>query len=253
MGLSAEAVEKIKEMIVSGRLNPGDRLPREQDLAAELGMSKNMLREAVTALSLINVLDVRRGDGTYVTDLSPQLLLDALTFVADFKRDDAVLDFIQVRGMLEPQATAIAARQIDDAEIDSLYEHLETMREDIDVHEFVLKDAEFHRRIIDAAGNPILTTVLDTLTRPLHRARVSRDVLERNVFDITRQQHLAILDALRRRDAEDARSWTQIHISGTEQWLRRHASASADTTGSDRQQRTVRTVISGTADAAAVQ
>src|ERR1700761_5609076 len=104
-------------MIVSGRLGPGDRLPREQDLAAELGMSRNMLREAVTALSLINVLDVRRGDGTYVTTLSPELLLDALTFVADFQRDDTVLNFIEVRQMLEPQATALAADQIDANEI----------------------------------------------------------------------------------------------------------------------------------------
>ena len=175
MGLPAEAIEKIKEMIISGRLSPGDRLPREQDLAAELGMSKNMLREAVTALSLINVLDVRRGDGTYVTDLSPQLLLDALTFVADFQRDDTVLNFIEVREMLEPTATAIAARKIDTVEIDSLYKHLETMREDIDVDELVTKDAEFHRRIITAAGNPILTSVLETLSRPLHRARVWRD------------------------------------------------------------------------------
>lgn len=228
MGLPAEAIEKIKEMIISGRLSPGDRLPREQDLAAELGMSKNMLREAVTALSLINVLDVRRGDGTYVTDLSPQLLLDALTFVADFQRDDTVLNFIEVREMLEPTATAIAARKIDTVEIDSLYKHLETMREDIDVDELVTKDAEFHRRIITAAGNPILTSVLETLSRPLHRARVWRDILERDAFDITRKQHLAILDALRRRDAEDARAWTQIHISGTEQWLRLHVAADAD-------------------------
>jgi DNA-binding FadR family transcriptional regulator len=232
VGLPAEAIDKIKEMIVSGRLGPGDRLPREQDLAAELGMSRNMLREAVTALSLINVLDVRRGDGTYVTTLSPQLLLDALTFVADFQRDDTVLNFIEVRQMLEPQAIALAAGQIDADEIESLREHLDTMSADIDVDELVMKDAEFHRRIIAAAGNPILSSVLETVSRPLHRARVWRDILERDAFEITRREHLAILDALRRRDAEDARAWVQIHISGTEQWLRRRVAANADVYGS---------------------
>lgn len=228
MGLPGEAIEKIKDMIVSGRLRPGDRLPREQDLAAELGMSRNMLREAVTALSLINVLDVRRGDGTYVTTLSPQLLLDALTFVADFQRDDTTLNFIEVRKMLEPAATALAAATIAAEEVASLSELLETMREDIAVDELVMKDAEFHRRIVEAAANPILSSVLETISRPLHRARVWREILEQDAFERTRREHLAILGALERRDAEDARAWTQVHISATEQWLRIRVAANPD-------------------------
>jgi GntR family transcriptional repressor for pyruvate dehydrogenase complex len=220
LALAGEAIEKIKDMIVSGRLQPGDRLPREQDLAAELGMSRNMMREAVTALSLINVLEVRRGDGTFVTALSPSHLLDALTFIADFQRDDTVLNFIEVRKLLEPAATARAAALIVDEELAGLAELLDTMREDIPVDDLVLKDADFHRRIIAAAGNPVLGSVLETMSRPLHRARVWREVLEHGAFERTRMEHLAILDALRRRDAEDARAWSQVHISATEQWLR---------------------------------
>ena len=64
MALTDEAIERIKEMIVSGELRPGDRLPKEADLAERLGLSRNSLREAVKALSLIRVLDVRQGDGT---------------------------------------------------------------------------------------------------------------------------------------------------------------------------------------------
>lgn len=67
MAVTDEAIGKIKEMIVSGALRPGDRLPKEADLAAELGLSRNSLREAVKALSLLNILDVRQGDGTYVS------------------------------------------------------------------------------------------------------------------------------------------------------------------------------------------
>jgi GntR family transcriptional regulator, transcriptional repressor for pyruvate dehydrogenase complex len=188
VGLPAEAIDKIKEMIVTGRLAPGDRLPREQDLAAELGMSRNMLREAVTALSVINVLDVRRGDGTYVTTLSPKLLLDALTFIADFQRDDTVLNFIAVRKMLEPPATALAATRIEPEALAKLADHLETLREDMPVDDMVITDAEFHRRIIDAAGNPILSSVLETVSRPLHRARVWRKVLEEDAFGRTKTE-----------------------------------------------------------------
>lgn len=120
MAVTDEAIEKIKEMIVSGALRPGDRLPKESELAAELGLSRNSLREAVRALSLIRILDVRQGDGTYVTSLDPQLLLEAMSFVVDFHRDDTVLEFLAVRRILEPAATAMAALRIPGPELDVL-------------------------------------------------------------------------------------------------------------------------------------
>jgi GntR family transcriptional regulator, transcriptional repressor for pyruvate dehydrogenase complex len=109
MALTDEAIGKIKEMIISGRVRPGEKLPREADLAAELGLSRNSLREAVKALTLVNVLDVRQGDGTYATSLAPSLLLEALSFIVDFHRDDTVLEFFEVRRILEPAATGAAA------------------------------------------------------------------------------------------------------------------------------------------------
>src|SRR5213596_864126 len=120
MGLTDSAIEHIKGMIVSGELRPGDRLPREADLADRLGLSRNSLREAVKALSLIHVLDVRQGDGTYVTSLEPRLLLDAMTFVVEFHRDDTVLEFLEVRRILEPAATAMAALNMTDQQIADL-------------------------------------------------------------------------------------------------------------------------------------
>ena len=73
MALTDEAIDKIKGMITSGELGPGDRLPKEADLAERLGLSRNSLREAVKALSMIRVLDVRQGDGTYVTSLAQRV------------------------------------------------------------------------------------------------------------------------------------------------------------------------------------
>ena len=70
MAVTDEAIGRIKEMIVSGVLRPGDRLPKEADLATQLGLSRNSLREAVRALSLLNILHVRQGDGTYVSSLN---------------------------------------------------------------------------------------------------------------------------------------------------------------------------------------
>ena len=101
MSVTQRAIDEIKAMIIRGELAAGERLPKEADLAARLGISRNSLREAVRALSLIHVLDVRQGDGTYVTTLQPSLLLDAMAFVVDFHRDDTVLQFFEVRRILD--------------------------------------------------------------------------------------------------------------------------------------------------------
>src|SRR5580704_5393896 len=106
MAVSEEAIERIKGMIMSGELQPGDRLPKEDELAGSLGISRSSLREAVRALTLARILDVRQGDGTYVTSLRPELLLEAVSFITDFHRDDSVLHFLAVRRLLEPIATA---------------------------------------------------------------------------------------------------------------------------------------------------
>src|SRR3954468_13891074 len=107
-------------MIVSGELRPGDRLPKEADLAERLGLSRNSLREAVRALSLIRILDVRQGDGTYVTSLQPEVLLDTVGFILAFLREDSVLHMFEVRRILEPAATAIAASRMTDAQLAEL-------------------------------------------------------------------------------------------------------------------------------------
>ncbi|MFI0941965.1 FadR/GntR family transcriptional regulator [Streptomyces sp. NPDC021020] len=220
MAVTDEAIEKIKEMIVSGALRPGDRLPKESELAAELGLSRNSLREAVRALSLIRILDVRQGDGTYVTSLDPQLLLEALSFVVDFHRDDTVLEFLAVRRILEPAATAMAAISIPEDELDALQGKLDALGAQPSVEELVASDLEFHRGIVAASGNSVLCSLLDGLSGPTTRARVWRGLTQEDAVSRTLLEHQAILGALRDRDAEAARSWATVHIASVEQWLR---------------------------------
>ena len=116
MAVTDEAIEKIKGMIVSGALRPGDRLPKESELAAELGLSRNSLREAVRALSLIRILDVRQGDGTYVTSLDPQLLLEALSFVVALEVDDEAHRLQQELRIQAGHIRAVALPYVQDAD-----------------------------------------------------------------------------------------------------------------------------------------
>ncbi|MGW7664025.1 FadR/GntR family transcriptional regulator [Streptomyces sp. NPDC054756] len=220
MTVTDEAIEKIKGMIVSGALRPGDRLPKESELAAALGLSRNSLREAVRALSLIRVLDVRQGDGTYVTGLDAQSLLEALSFVVDFHRDDTVLEFLAVRRILEPAATAMAAARIDEGRLDALAEGLDRLGDDPSVEELVASDLEFHRAVVACAGNSVLCSLLDGLSGPTARARIWRGLTQEGAVRRTLYEHRAILAALRDRDAEAARSWATVHIASLEQWLR---------------------------------
>ncbi|MFF5536025.1 FadR/GntR family transcriptional regulator [Streptomyces cinerochromogenes] len=220
MAVTDEAIEKIKGMIVSGALRPGDRLPKESELAAELGLSRNSLREAVRALSLIRILDVRQGDGTYVTSLDPQLLLEAMSFVVDFHRDDTVLEFLAVRRILEPAATALAASRIGEDRLDALAAQLDALGAQPSVEQLVAADLEFHRSIVRSAGNSVLCSLLDGLSGPTTRARIWRGLTQEDAVGRTLREHRAILGALRDRDAEAARSWATVHIASVEQWLR---------------------------------
>lgn len=221
MGLTDSAIEHIKGMIVSGELRPGDRLPREADLADRLGLSRNSLREAVRALSLIRVLDVRHGDGTYVTSLQPEILLDTLGFIIDFHRDDSVLHLLEVRRILEPAATAMAAQKMTDDQLATLGTLAESCTRATDVNQLVATDLEFHQHIALGAGNPVLASLIDSLSAPTLRARVWRGLTEEGAVARTHEQHRAILQALVAREPESARAWATVHIAGVEDWLRR--------------------------------
>jgi DNA-binding FadR family transcriptional regulator len=220
MALTDEAILRIKEMILSGQLKPGDRLPSEATLADELGLSRNSLREAVRALSLMNVLDVRQGDGTYVTSLDPDLLLDALTFVVDFHRDDSILEFLRVRRILEPAAASMAALRMEEADIEVLGKIVSSSFPDSPPEELLARDIEFHRHIGLGSGNSVLASLLEGLSAPTNRARMWRARTQTGAQERTVSEHRAIYDAIAAHEPDLAHSAMVVHVAGVENWLR---------------------------------
>ena len=162
--LTEAAIAKIREMIASGELAPGARLLPEADLAALLGASRNTVREAVRALVTAHVLDVRRGDGTYVTSLRPELLLEGIGAAVELMQEGFSLELIGVRRILEPAATAMAAERIDDATLVVLDEALQRMRESASEGERIEHDARFHRVVAAASGNETLASMLGAVS-----------------------------------------------------------------------------------------
>ncbi|HLI60753.1 MAG TPA: FadR/GntR family transcriptional regulator [Solirubrobacteraceae bacterium] len=220
MSVTDDAIDRLKAMIRSGEVAPGDRLPPEGALATSLGVSRSSLREAVRALSLLRILDVRQGDGTYVTALAADTLSAALGVVVDFHGDATMLEVIEVRRILEPAASALAATRITEPVLEELERLLAATSASPTVEELVARDVEFHRLIAATAGNAALAAMLDSISGPTLRMRVWRGLVVEGVVERTLDEHRAILDALHRRDPELARSWATVHVSGVEEWVR---------------------------------
>lgn len=219
MSVTDDAMRKIRDLITSGRLNPGDRLPPEQELAALLGISRSSLRETVKALSQANVLYVRRGDGTYVSSLEPKLLLSGMSFAVELMEDHSLAEIFEVRRLLEPAATALAAQRICDAQVAALHDSLSDMKKAQDAEELVMRDIDFHSHIAAAVGNASLCSILDAISTRSARARIWRASTV-GLKSMTLSQHGTILDALAERDASLARAAAVIHVSQSERWLR---------------------------------
>ncbi|MBO1741850.1 FadR/GntR family transcriptional regulator [Leifsonia sp. TF02-11] len=221
MAVTDEAIRRIKDMIVSRELLPGSRLPPEKELAERLGLSRSSMREAVKALEVIRVLDVRRGDGTYVSSLEPRLLLEAISFVVDLHDDSSLLELFSVRRVLESHATGLAAQRASDDDIARLTAEIDAVLPDAEIEALVAHDSRFHTAIAELAGNGYLASLLESLTSQTTRARVWRGLTQEDAVQRTLDEHRAILGAIADHDVELAISATQVHISGIERWLRR--------------------------------
>jgi GntR family transcriptional repressor for pyruvate dehydrogenase complex len=215
-----EAISKIREMIVSGLWRPGDRLPREADLALQLGLSRNSLREAVRALSLVRVLEVRQGNGTYVSSLEPDLLLETTSFVTHLLQEHTVLELFEVRRLLEPAAAALAAVRMDDEGRRMLRVELDRMLAAGGVEELIDADMAFHSLIAGAAGNTVLSSLLDGLSARTMRVRVWRGRADEQALAVTMSEHVRIYEAIMSRDPELTRALAAAHIATGELWLR---------------------------------
>jgi GntR family transcriptional repressor for pyruvate dehydrogenase complex len=218
--LTDAAIEDIRGLIASGALRPGQRLPAEAELSAQLGISRSSAREAVRALVSARVLDVRRGDGTYVTSLSPELLLEGVGVAVSLMQEDAVLQLLEARRVIEPQVTALAAGRATPEELEEVSGHLERMRLAQDLPELVLHDDAFHACVARASGNATLATILVGISSPTLRARAWRGIIDADAARRTVAEHESILVALRAGDADLARAAALLHVSTTEAWVR---------------------------------
>ncbi len=226
--LTEAAIEKVRRLIVDGGLRPGDRLPAEQELGVQLGLSRTSAREAVRALVNARVLDVRRGDGTYVTSLAPGLLLEGIGLAVELMQEDAIMELVEVRLVIEPPVTALAALRADESQRADMHRHLQLMRESTDPAELVRHDTDFHASVAHSAGNRALAALLIGISGGTVRARVWRGLVDSAADRKTVEEHERILAAINDREPKMAEAAATVHVATTLNWLRANLPKSTD-------------------------
>jgi GntR family transcriptional repressor for pyruvate dehydrogenase complex len=221
VSVTSKAIDSIRAMIRSGELAPGERLPPEQELADRLGVSRGSLREAVRALSQINVLDVRRGDGTYVTSLAPSELLSGLVFALELIQTKDLDEVVEVRQLLQPPAAALAAQRVTDEQLAQMHEVFDQLAASTDPDEIARLHDRFGSLVYAASGNETLSSILRVLQlrgENVRRAWLSADPGRRDIA-LTHQRML--LEALERGDSDTAKSISVVQIERRRRWIER--------------------------------
>jgi GntR family transcriptional repressor for pyruvate dehydrogenase complex len=221
---TADVVDAIKGMILAGDLQANDRLPTETDLAAALGVSRGPLREGVSALTAMGLLETRQGDGTYVTSLEPTLLMAPLAFIVDLHSRDGARQVLAVRRVLECEAAGLAALHIDAATIAKGQAALADAERALaeaptDYERLFAADREFHAVIAAASENPVLAALIESISGRTARARLLRGATEEGAQQRTIDEHRAVLAAIIAHDAERARLRMAVHLVGVEDFL----------------------------------
>jgi GntR family transcriptional repressor for pyruvate dehydrogenase complex len=158
-----QIVSRLLDLIQQRHLGPGDRLPAERDLAASMGVSRSSLREALRALTVLGVTEMRHGTGTYVSSLEPELLVRHVSFVLSLS-DQGSDQLFEARRVVEPAIAALAAARVDDTALARLDDCLARAEETIpDADAFLVADVELHDAIRAAAGNAILGRFMESI------------------------------------------------------------------------------------------
>jgi GntR family transcriptional repressor for pyruvate dehydrogenase complex len=211
----AEVAKQIERLILK-RLEPGDKLPSQGELAEMLQVSRGSIRDAIRDLELMGLIERRQGAGTFIREISAESLVNPSANALKHQRK-LVSELLDFRKMLEPPLAERAATHASPDEISEMEENLQRQEGKLSHGEAAIaEDAEFHYSIALASGNSIVLKVLDILMDLL------RDTRERSLQVRGRPQkslagHRRILAAIKRQDAEAAKDAMRRHIEEVEE------------------------------------
>ncbi|MBT2372118.1 FadR/GntR family transcriptional regulator [Pseudomonas fluorescens] len=203
-----QALEQLRHRITEGKWAIGERLPTEPELSAELGISRNTVREAMRVLAFSGLIEIRQGDGSYLRSMTDPLgAMRALSHCT-------LAQAQETRQILETEAIGLAALRRTDEDLQALREALKTSGEHYhgDLEHYISCDLMFHKRLVDAAHNPALSELyqyFSSIVGAQLRQTLNIKPRRQAVFDL----HAELLDAVEQQDPERAKSLSRQLIN----------------------------------------
>jgi GntR family transcriptional repressor for pyruvate dehydrogenase complex len=210
--LYEQIVQQIEASILKGTLKPGDQLPAERELAQQFGVSRTAIREAVKALREKGLVEAYSGRGTFITNGTSQAIRQSLDLLVKIGQPEGSAHLVEVREILEPEIAALAAGRADDQDRDALREAVAVMdraRQDSDA--FIEADLDFHLSLAEAAANPIILSLIDSIVGLLREQRM-RTFYVQGGPERGQYHHNRILEAIEQRDPDKAREYMRAHL-----------------------------------------
>lgn len=212
--LYEQIVKQVEDSILQGRLKPGDQLPAERDLAQRFGVSRTAVREAMKTLCEKGLVEAQSGRGTFVTRPSSQAIWQPLNLMIRINQQEGAAHLADLRQMLEPEIAALAAPRIEEQLLATMRETVAVMDRSLHDHDpdaYIEADLDFHLALAEAAGNPLILSLLDSIVGLLRQQRSSIFKVdggpERGQF-----HHKRILVAIEAHDPDGARNAMRAHL-----------------------------------------
>ena len=211
--LYEQIVQQIEESILKGELGEGSQLPAERDLAKQFGVSRTAVREAIKALQEKGLVDAFPGRGTFVTNGNSNSMRRSLDRIIKSGEPDGWAYLVEVREILEPEIAAMAAMRAGSQDLATMREAVDVMDKSAqDSDAFIEADLDFHLALAEAAANPIVLSLIDSIVGLLREQRLRTYRVEGGP-ERGQQHHKRILEAIKRHDPQGARAAMQAHLS----------------------------------------
>ena len=222
--LYEQIVQQIEESILKGSLKAGDQLPAERELAIRFGVSRTAVREAVKALREKGLVEAYSGRGTFITDGTSQAVRQSFDLMVKIGQPEGSTDLAEVRSILEPEIAALAAERAEESDRATLREAVAVMDRSLkDADAYIEADLDFHLALAEAAANPLILSLIDSIVGLLREQRL-------RIFQVEggpqrgQIHHKRILEGMEKRDAKMARDAMKAHLEQVREDS--HASAS---------------------------
>ncbi|MEU6678844.1 FadR/GntR family transcriptional regulator [Streptomyces sp. NPDC046853] len=215
--LAAEVSRRLIDYLMSGEVQPGDRIPSERRLTEMLGVNRPTVREAIKSLGFLGLLEIRQSSGTYFRGADSDVLyrLFELGLVLG---ERGAKDMLQARAELEVVVAGLAAAARSESDVSLLRSRLTVMRECPDA-EFPEADTAFHAALAEISGNTVLRDMLKGMRAMIQRGWVERTG-EVRPREVAYADHVPIFEAVEKGDAEAARAAMASHMQGASRRLK---------------------------------